>query len=222
MRLPIYSLPCFVVVAALLSGCGGGGGGSSRSATAPIRVACVGDSITVGVGTSNPLASSYPVGLSKRLSNGYQVRNFGVSGATAMGGTRLPYRSQPSYRAALSFQPDVVIIALGTNDAMQSTSSIRARFSSDYLAIVNGLKTARPGARIYICRPPAFNPPEAGAQLENEILPLIAGIATSTGATVIDLYGPTLGKANYFSDIVHPNNDGAEVIAETVYQAIKQ
>ena len=44
-----------------------------------IRVACIGNSITYGVGTRNPAKDSYPAVLGQMLGDGYEVRNFGVS-----------------------------------------------------------------------------------------------------------------------------------------------
>jgi acyl-CoA thioesterase-1 len=224
MRLSLCSLFCFAAVATLLSGCGGG---SSRKATDTdtdtdtIRVACVGDSITAGAGTTSVALYSYPTVLAKRLGSGYHVRNFGVSGTTAIDRPPLSYRSEAAYTNALAFKPDIVIIGLGTNDAGLVTTTIRSRFESDYTTLVNSFTAAQPGVKVYICRPPAFNPAQSGTQLQAEILPLIPKIAASTGATVIDLYGPTESKPNYFSDQVHPNNEGAAVLADVVYNSIK-
>ena len=50
----------------------------------PIRVACVGDSITFGYGIKDRDKMSYPAQLGKRLGNKYEVRNFGVNGHTLL------------------------------------------------------------------------------------------------------------------------------------------
>jgi acyl-CoA thioesterase I len=81
-----------------------------------IRVACIGDSITYGFGIKDRERNSYPAQLGALLGQKWEVRNFGVNGATALiKGTR-PYVDQPAYREALAFKPHVVVIKLGTND----------------------------------------------------------------------------------------------------------
>ena len=57
----------------------------------PVRVACVGDSITYGHGIKDRLHDAYPGVLSSMLGEKYDVRNFGVSGKTTMTGTEMPY-----------------------------------------------------------------------------------------------------------------------------------
>ena len=47
-----------------------------------IRMACVGDSITAGVGAAR--GQSYPAQLGKMLGERWEVRNFGVSGSTLL------------------------------------------------------------------------------------------------------------------------------------------
>ena len=56
---------------------------------APIRVACVGDSITAGFGA--PKGWSYPDQLRMILGAGWEVGNFGVSGRTLLRQGDRPY-----------------------------------------------------------------------------------------------------------------------------------
>ena len=54
------------------------------AAAEPVRVACVGDSITFGAGVAQREVNCYPVVLNKLLGDKYQVKNFGVSGSTLL------------------------------------------------------------------------------------------------------------------------------------------
>src|SRR3712207_5545352 len=81
------------------------------------RVACVGDSITYGAGVSGREKNSYPAVLGQWLGTKWDVRNFGVSGATLLKKGNRPYWKQQKFADALQFKPDVVIIKLGTNDS---------------------------------------------------------------------------------------------------------
>src|SRR5690606_38894849 len=57
------------------------------SAMAQIKVACVGDSITAGLGIADPGTQSYPAQLQALLGSGYTVQNYGDSGRTLMKNT---------------------------------------------------------------------------------------------------------------------------------------
>src|SRR4051794_25029443 len=81
------------------------------------KLACVGDSITFGAGIQDRDHDSYPAQLGRMLGEAWDVRNFGVSGATMLKKGDKPYDKQKAYRDALAFKPDVVVIMLGTNDS---------------------------------------------------------------------------------------------------------
>lgn len=76
-------------------------------AQSPIKVACIGNSVTFGYGHTNPNETSYPQQLSKLLGDGYKVGNFGKSGATLLNKGHRPYTQQPECKAALEFAPAV-------------------------------------------------------------------------------------------------------------------
>ncbi|MBQ5751856.1 MAG: hypothetical protein IIV89_03315 [Bacteroidaceae bacterium] len=81
-----------------------------------IKVACIGNSVTYGYGHKDPKATSYPTQLQGMLGSGYEVRNFGYSGATLLSKGHRPYINLAEYKAALDFAPDIAIIHLGLND----------------------------------------------------------------------------------------------------------
>ena len=75
-----------------------------------IKVACVGNSITFGAGINDPIRDSYPSILGRMLGNGYDVRNFGRSGATLLLKGNSPYWKTIEYQNAKVFNPDIVVI----------------------------------------------------------------------------------------------------------------
>jgi sialate O-acetylesterase len=122
--------------------------------SAPIRVACVGDSITYGYGIKDRDHNSYPAQLAVLLGNKWEVRNCGVNGATAIRKGTRPYLDQQSMQDALGFEPDVVVLKLGTNDTNAKTwPSHKQDFISDYLEIINSFQKLKTRPRIYLCRP---------------------------------------------------------------------
>ena len=100
------------------------------AASQPMRkLACVGDSITHGSGTKIPARESYPAQLAGLLGPGWDVRNFGVSGATLLDKGDRPYTRQRLYKAALDFKADVVVILLGTNDSKPQNWKFKEEFA---------------------------------------------------------------------------------------------
>ncbi len=91
---------------------------AAKPATAaqPVRVACVGDSITFGAGVPNNWVNAWPGQLQKMLGKHYKVANFGHSGATLLKDGDLPYWKTPEYKHSTAFKGKIVIIMLGTND----------------------------------------------------------------------------------------------------------
>src|SRR5262245_37261270 len=77
------------------------------AASEKVRVACVGDSITFGHGIKDREHASYPARLAVMLGDKYEVRNFGVSGATLIKRGTRPYDQQSAFRGALKFRPQV-------------------------------------------------------------------------------------------------------------------
>lgn len=65
-----------------------------------IRVACVGDSITAGVGVKNGKTEAYPVQLDNMLGEKWTVKNFGVSGSTMLNKGDKPYQKEKAFKAA--------------------------------------------------------------------------------------------------------------------------
>ena len=85
--------------------------------TSPIRVACIGNSLTYGYGLKDRNREAYPVVLQGLLGNRYNVQNFGKSGATLLTNGHRPYVKQEEYKQALDFRPDIAVIHLGVNDS---------------------------------------------------------------------------------------------------------
>ena len=102
----------------------------------PIKVACVGNSITYGAGIVNRDKNSYPAQLQAYLGEKYEVRNFGRNGATALLKGDYPYMETEEYKQSLAFLPDIVFIKLGTNDSKPLNIKYKRKFKSDYLKLI--------------------------------------------------------------------------------------
>ena len=104
-----------------------------------IRVACIGNSITDGHGIDLAEQYAYPALLQQRLGADYWVENFGVSARTMLNKGDNPYMNELAWRDAVAFNPDVVIIKLGTNDSKPQNWQHGAEFKQDLVQMITTL-----------------------------------------------------------------------------------
>lgn len=197
---------------------------AGQSPTPVIKVACVGDSITAGSGIKDK-NMTYPKQLAALLGAGYRVENFGVSGSTMLNAGDKPYQKEKRFQAALDFQPDIVVIKLGTNDSKPHNWSKKDGFAADAKGLVAAFQKQNPKIRVFLCTPiPVFAQGNFGIRGDvvlNEIIPLDRQIAADLKVPLIDLHTPFKGKGDLVPDRVHPNGAGATVIAKTVAAALQ-
>ena len=196
------------------------------SAQKRVKVACVGNSITYGVGVANRETESYPARLQQMLGDKYEVGNFGKSGATLLNDGHRPYTKQEEFKKALAFAGDVVVIHLGINDTdPRDWPNYRDFFVKDYLALIDSFRVANPKARIIIARmtPIADRHPrfESGTRdWHGEIQQTIEWVAKYANVQLTDFHVPLYPYPFLLPDAVHPNAEGANIMAKTIYSAI--
>lgn len=191
-----------------------------------IKVACVGNSVTYGAGIDNREMDCYPAQLQRLLGDTYEVENFGHSGATLLNKGYRPYTQQEAYQNALRFAGDKVIIHLGLNDTdPRAWPNYRDDFVKDYLSLIESFRQANPICEIWICgmspiahRHPRF---KSGTRdwfwQEQELIEQIAHIA---GVTWIDFHEDLYKRPDLLPDAIHPNTEGAGILAHAVYGAL--
>ncbi|MDE3067272.1 MAG: hypothetical protein KGJ60_06935 [Verrucomicrobiota bacterium] len=202
---------------------------------APVRVACVGDSITWGAGISDRAHNSYPAQIGVMLGTNWEARNFGVNGATLLHRGDRPYFRQRAYARALEFKADVVVIDLGANDSkhpgdgsLDAANAVnnwqyKTNFVREYEEMIAAFRRANPAAKIFVCLPTPDYPGRWGINdktIRVEMIPMVRRVARDTGAKVIDLYTALSGHKDLFPDTVHPNAAGARLLAAAVARAL--
>lgn len=188
-----------------------------------LRIACVGNSITYGSGIKDKEINSYPAQLDKMSGEDWQVRNFGVSGATMLKKGDKPYWEQQAFQQAQDFKPDIVIIKLGTNDSKPQNWQYHEEYVKNYLEMIRQFKELSSSPQIFICLPvPAYEVkwginPEI---IKKEMIPAIKKVARKTDSEVINLFKALKDKEEMFPDKIHPNKAGAKLMAETIYEVL--
>jgi acyl-CoA thioesterase I len=191
----------------------------------PIRVACVGDSITFGSQVEDREKNNYPAVLGRLLGERYEVRNFGVSGATLQKQGDKPYWTLDALKDVAAFKPQIVVVKLGTNDSKPQNWHGVDPYRIDLHAMLTHLKALPEKPQVFLCTPVPVYRDAFGIQesvVRDEIVPTVKEVAEGTETPVIDLYAALQDRADAFPDGVHPNAAGAKQIAETVAKAVRE
>ncbi len=200
---------------------------AGQAYAAPVRVSCVGDSITYGWQVRNRNHNSWPAVLGRILGRGYATLNCGHSGATMLKKGDLPYWRQPEYKNAIAFHPNIVVIMLGTNDTKPwNWNKHGKQFAANTESMIDIFRRLPTHPRVFICLPPKVVKPAYGINEKNMVhgvIPAIKKAARATHTTIINVFGKLPGKmAYYIHDGVHPNARGDAVIAHIIAAAIRR
>lgn len=196
------------------------------SAQKKIKVACIGNSITYGYTLPARETQAYPAQLQQMLGSNYDVKNFGKSGSTLLNRGHRPYMEQEEYYKAIAFAGDIVIIHLGINDTdPRNWPHFRDDFVKDYITLINSFRIANSKCRVIVAKlspisnlHPRF---ESGTRdWREEIQQAIETVACVTDAQLVDFESPLYPYPFLLPDALHPNQEGAHILAQTVYSAI--
>jgi len=204
-----------------------------------VKVACIGDSITYGYGLADREHEAYPAQLQKLLDEKepgkYEVRNFGNSGRgiyldSMRGSEKRGFRWMAEHKAALAWKPDVVICNLGINDNGEYIKEYtggrkRGQFESDYLALLGDYRKANSKAMLFIWT--KLSPLAEGQKFYRSPEPFLMQrdleeVAERMGAMGIDMQEPLRERMDeiFAFDKIHPNAEGARIIAEATFNAL--
>jgi acyl-CoA thioesterase-1 len=174
-------------------------------------IVALGDSLTAGLGVASDEA--YPALLEARARQAgldYRVVNAGVSGDTSAGGLR-------RLDWVLRLRPDVVIVALGSNDGLRGLPVATLR--DNLTTIVTRLRAA--GARVLLVGTRV--PPNYGAAYAGDFAEVFGSIARRTSVAFLPFLlegvagDPTLNQP----DGIHPNAAGQRIVADRVWTALR-
>jgi acyl-CoA thioesterase I len=186
-------------------------GTPAASATKPVKMVVLGDSLSAGLGLS--AAAAFPQRLQKSLSvNGIEVSmiNAGVSGDTASGGRDRLDWSVPE-------GTDAVILELGANDALRGTDPKLTR--SALSDILTRLKAR--GIAVLLCGMVA--PPNYGADYSARFNAIYPELAKSFGVPLYPFFleGVATDARLNQADGMHPTAEGVDVIVKNILPAVQ-
>ncbi len=175
------------------------------------EIVILGDSLTAGLGLET--TQSFPALIQQRLDErglGFQVVNAGVSGDTSAGGLR-------RLEWALEGNPRVLVVALGGNDALRGLPI--EDLERNLTAIVERGK--REGLEVILAGMEA--PPNNGPEYTARFRRVYRDLASTHDVVLIPfLLEGVAGEAAFNqADGIHPNEEGARLVADTVWRALE-
>lgn len=187
-----------------------------------IRIAAVGDSITDEFLTSNP----YPAQLDSLLGDDYHVENFGESNYAAQSSSDFPYDTTDFYQESLDFEPDIVIIMLGTNDTKSHNWNGEEQFKEEYTDLLESYLDLSSAPRVILASPPPLflGSVSEGSIESNNIEPIrnvVEEVADEYDLEFVDVFEKTASHPEWFPDDIHPNEEGSEALAFFFYEQIE-
>ena len=192
------------------------------------RVACVGDSITYGCFVPGQPWNSYPRQLGRMLGHGYCVGNFGYTNRTALKKADHPYTAEKLYRQSLAFQPELVLLMLGTNDTKAVNWNAEA-YARDLGKLIESYRELESRPQVFLLLPPPVFPfcgkvrwDIRSEVLENEVLPICRRVAEEKGVPIIDIHSAFVGRKELLVDGCHPNARGARVMARKAFRLVNR
>ena len=190
------------------------------------RVACIGASITYGATIPEREKYAYPAQLGALLGVGYEVFNYGVSGCTMLKKGNLSYWNTKEYLQALSCSPDVVFIDLGGNDSKLINRKYLNEFEADCRAMIRSFRNLPSNPRVILLTPiVSFVTDTTGiwnTVIARDIVPMTKKVASKEGVEIIDMHPLLEDRPDLLKDKIHPNAEGAKMMANKMYDLLMQ
>ena len=202
--------------------------------TDAVKIACVGDSITEGIGIDAALrpTSAYPAQLqtilNERYGEGrYNVGNFGWGGSTinvqtnreTTSYTYWTYIYSVQYYKSLDFNPDIVVVMMGHNDTHTQLYSTAEGYKAQYQALIDSYEALPSHPTVVIAGCTSRTASIRRDLLLETIIPMQKELAAENGLIYIDMFSPTNGKEGdktLFTDGLHCTVAGYNLLATLI------
>ena len=173
-----------------------------------------GTSLTAGYGLDDP-SLAYPALIQNKIDSlklPYHVVNGGLSGETSAGGLgRIDW--------ILKQPVDIFVLELGANDGLRGLSVVET--TANLQAIIDKVKAKYPNAKLVM--EGMQMPPNMGQKYTAEFKNLFSSLAVKNEMLFVPFLLEGVGgvaKLNQ-NDGIHPNEQGAEILAQNVWVILK-
>ena len=186
---------------------------ATESNTSKKTILFFGNSLTAGYGLEP--AEAFPSLIQHKIDSlglKYLSVNAGVSGETSSGGNgRIDW--------ILKSPIDVFVLELGANDGLRGIPITETK--KNLQAIIDKVKTKYPQAKLVLAGMQV--PPNMGAKYSNEFRTMFVDLATQNNMSLIPFLLEGVGgvKSLNQQDGIHPNVEGAKIVADNVWQVLE-
>ena len=235
------------LLALLLPGCAGVSGQKENTAPplpVPCKVACLGDSITEGMGVYDP--ENLWINVLARDELISSVQNCGISGTTVAVPSEEGYGPWAYVNRYREIEPnaDLIIVFGGTNDyghdvpLGESDDTNPGTFYGALNILAAGLSADYPNARLLFLTPlqrddrllgsPTTTPYNYAGVTMEDYCGAIKKVCEKNGIEMLDLYhlegmrldDPTF--SDFFDDGLHPNDQGSAFLGQAILKKIRE
>ena len=187
---------------------------SNLSQTSPQNILFFGTSLTAGYGLDDP-SQAYPALIQNKidaLDLPYHVVNGGLSGETSAGGLgRIDW--------ILKQPVSIFVLELGANDGLRGISVKET--TANLQAIIDKVKTKYPKAKLVM--EGMQMPPNMGEKYTSDFKEIFSALAKKNDMLYVPFLLEGVGgvpKLNQ-NDGIHPNKEGAKILAKNVWKVLK-
>jgi hypothetical protein len=167
-------------------------------------VVYLGDSVTLKVTTA----------LESTLGSGFIVKALAE---------RVPLPSEKQIQQALDSRPDVVLLGIGTDAATDPNwMTARDKFVPSVEALIGRFRGIESHPKVFLCIPPPASLVATDAKavlLASQVVPLLKQAARETECPIIDFEAALKDRLDLVDGML-PDQDGAQILADTVSEAI--
>ncbi len=193
------------------------------------KIACIGDSLTYGHTWTD---EAYPVYLSElfaELDSDIEVKNFGVNGASLTGikpqnSALTKYEDSAKYDESIDYNPDIVVILLGTNDVNGWELGAKEVFVDRYYDLIATYTNKNPDAKVVVVTPPTVEEGNSlnkhKGMIDEEIYPAVLSGAMGDYCVDFHAFVESFSGEKFREDGVHLSAALANELAKLVYDAI--
>ncbi len=187
---------------------------TKSSPAAKKTIVFFGNSITAGYGLEPEQA--FPVLIQQKIDSlqlNYKVVNAGVSGETSSGGnSRIDW--------ILKQPVDVFVLELGANDGLRGIPV--AETKRNLQVIIDKVKTKYPDAQLVLAGMQV--PPNMGQKYATDFRSMFTELAKQNNIALIPFLLEGVGGEATFNqqDGIHPNVEGAKIVAENVWAQLQR
>ena len=135
-----------------------------------------------------------------------------------------PYWRQAQYEQSLEWNPDIVVIMLGTNDSKTFNWVHADAFVPDFTEFVRSYQEIDSQPRVLLATPtPLFGDdlaPFDSKVMSQQIAPAIREVSRQLECEVVEFHDRMLALKALFPDGVHPDAPGTSVMAAILFDAM--